>query len=81
MMLSNSLELIYWSDDGGTSLPLEEWQYQAIVQLLGLSVVETDGSLKFSCFTKETVAKRLKKMGVLVTPEQYDRLKGDDNNG
>ena len=80
-MLSDKLELIYWAEDGGVHLPLEEWQYQAIVQLLGLSVIEADESLKFSCFTKETVAKRLKKMGILVTPEQYDRLKGDINNG
>lgn len=79
-MLSEKLEMIYWSDKGGTELPLEEWQYQAIVQLLGLSVVEADEGLKFSCFTKESVAKRLKKMGVLVTPEQYHWLKGDTDN-
>ena len=81
-MLSDKLELIYWAEaeDGGVHLPLEEWHYQAICQLLGLSVIEDDNGVKMTSFTRETVAKRLKKMGILVTPEQYKRLKGDEGD-
>ena len=79
-MLSDKLELIYWAEDGGVHLPLEEWQYQAICQLLGLSVIEDDNGVEITSFTRETVAKRLKKMGILVTPEQYNRLKGDEGD-
>lgn len=77
-MLSDKLELIYWSDDGdGATLPLEEWQFQAMVQVLGLSVTEDEMGLKMSSFSKKTVIERLRKMGILVTPEQYKQIKGE----
>lgn len=62
----DNLELIYWSDKGGIELPLEDWQYAAIAQVLGLSIQEDeDGSITFSHFPKNFVMERMKKMGVL----------------
>ncbi len=69
-MLSKVLKITYKDSE----LPIEEWQLQAIVQLLGLSITEEDSSLKMTYFSKDEVAKRLKKMGVLVTPEQYEQI-------
>lgn len=80
-MLSDVLELIYTDSRGNShELPLEEWQYQAIVQLLGLSVTEDYDGLKVAYFAKEAVAKRLKKMGILVTPDQYKKMKGNHDD-
>lgn len=80
-MLSDVLELIYTDSRGNShELPLEEWQFQAIVQLLGLSVKEETDSLKITCFAKQDVAKRIKKMGILVTPDQYEKMKGNHDD-
>ncbi|MCR5692202.1 MAG: hypothetical protein K6G62_08275 [Eubacterium sp.] len=81
MEMFDKFELTYWSNNEVFSIPLEKWQYFAIAQVLGLSLNKDAKGLSISCFSKETVAGRLKKMGILVTPEQYDQLKGDDNNG
>lgn len=64
------LELICWTDSGGTELPLEKWQYDVIAQVLGLSIVPNkDGGVSVSCFTKDFVMKRMEKMGVLLPAE------------
>lgn len=65
----NKLELIYWGNNGGIELPLEDWQYAAIAQVLGLSIQEDDDGTTFSYFPKEFVMKRIKKMGVLIPNE------------
>lgn len=61
----NNLELIYWSDNGGVELPLEDWQYAVIAQVLGLSIQEDENGVTFSHFPKDFVMERVKKMGVL----------------
>lgn len=38
--MNNNLELIYWTNNGGVELPLEDWQYKVIAQVLGLSIQE-----------------------------------------
>ena len=38
--MNNNLELIYWTNNGGVELPLEDWQYKVIAQVLGLSIPE-----------------------------------------
>lgn len=38
--MNNNLELIYWTNNGGVELPLEDWQYKVIAQVLGLSIME-----------------------------------------
>lgn len=38
--MNNNLELIYWTNNGGVELPLEDWQYKVIAQVLGLSIEE-----------------------------------------
>ena len=40
--MNNNLELIYWTSNGGVELPLEDWQYKVIAQVLGLSVQEDE---------------------------------------
>ena len=63
----NNLELIYWTSNGGVELPLEDWQYKVIAQVLGLSVQEDEsGNITFSHFPKDFVMKRIEKMGVLI---------------
>lgn len=62
----NDLELIYWGNNGGIELPLEDWQYQVITQVLGLSIQEDENGLTFSHFPKDFVMERMKKMGVLI---------------
>lgn len=64
-MNNNNLELIYWSDNGGVELPLEDWQYAVIAQVLGLSIQEDENGVTFSHFPKDFVMERMKKMGVL----------------
>lgn len=32
--MNNNLELIYWTNNGGVELPLEDWQYKVIAQVL-----------------------------------------------
>ena len=61
----NNLELIYWGANGGIELPLEEWQYAVIAQVLGLSIQENKDGVTFSHFPKEFIMQRMKKMGVL----------------
>ena len=65
--MNNNLELIYWTSNGGVELPLEDWQYKVIAQVLGLSVQEDEsGNITFSHFPKDFVMKRIEKMGVLI---------------
>lgn len=64
-MNNNNLELIYWNDNGGVELPLEDWQYAVIAQVLGLSIQEDENGVTFSHFPKDFVMERIKKMGVL----------------
>lgn len=65
--MNNNLELIYWTNNGGVELPLEDWQYKVIAQVLGLSVQEDEsGNITFSHFPKDFVMKRIEKMGVLI---------------
>lgn len=73
-MIEN-LELIYWGEDGGTHLPLEDWQYAVIAQVLGLSIQEDeDGGITFSHFPKDFVMQRMKKMGVLKAIDNKNTL-------
>lgn len=54
--MNNNLELIYWTSNGGVELPLEDWQYKVIAQVLGLSVQEDEsGNITFSHFPKDFV--------------------------
>lgn len=77
----NNFELHFYTDDGDDIvIPLTNWQIQAIQQLLGLSVESTDDGIEFSYFPKDVVSKRLKKMGILVTPEQYRRMNSIDSD-
>lgn len=63
----NNLELIYWTNNGGVKLPLEDWQYKVIAQVLGLSIQEDkNGNITFSHFPKDFVMKRVEKMGILI---------------
>ena len=62
--MNNNLELIYWTSNGGVELPLEDWQYKVIAQVLGLSVQEDEsGNITFSHFPKDFVMKRIEKNG------------------
>lgn len=52
--MNNNLELIYWTNNGGVELPLEDWQYKVIAQVLGLSIQEDkNGNITFSHFPKD----------------------------
>ena len=65
--LTYNLELIYWTNNGGVKLPLEDWQYKVIAQVLGLSIQEDkNGNITFSHFPKDFVMKRVEKMGILI---------------
>lgn len=65
--MNNNLELIYWTNNGGVKLPLEDWQYKVIAQVLGLSIQEDkNGNITFSHFPKDFVMKRVEKMGILI---------------
>lgn len=66
MAISKNLELLYYGKNGGTELPLEDWQYAAIAQLLGLSIQEDGSGISISYFPKDFVMERIKKMGILV---------------
>lgn len=63
------LELIYWGDQGGFELPIEDWQYAVIAQVLGLSIKEDQYGITIDYFPKEFVMKRMKKMGILIDPK------------
>ena len=68
METAKHMELIFdGCDDGLTTIPLELWQYEAILQLLGLQI-EYDDDVIYSIryFTKQEVEKRLKQIGVLI---------------
>lgn len=59
--MNNNLELIYWTNNGGVKLPLEDWQYKVIAQVLGLSIQEDkNGNITFSHFPKDFVMKNIK---------------------
>ena len=64
-------ELIIYTDHGPSSIQIEPWQLYAIQQLLGL---EINGS-EVSMFTKDFVATRLKKMGLLIDVEAPENQK------
>lgn len=56
-----------WTNNGGVELPLEDWQYKVIAQVLGLSIQEDkNGNITFSHFPKDFVMKRMEKMGILI---------------
>lgn len=61
----NKLKLIYWGENGGVELPLEDWQYAVIAQVLGLSIQEDENGVTLSHFPQEFVMERMKKMGIL----------------
>lgn len=68
----HNLELVYWKENGESiELPLEDWQYAVIIQVLGLTLQEYADSATLSYFPKEFVMERVKKMGVLVPVEDY----------
>lgn len=58
-------ELIIYTDHSQNTINIEPWQLYAIQQVLGL---EINGS-EVSMFTKDFVATRLKKMGLLAEIE------------
>ena len=65
-----SVELTWWDEDGGRSIPLEPYQLWAIHQILGLQIVPRgNGSYDVSYFKEETVRKRVEKAGILVDKE------------
>ena len=66
-----STELIIYTDHSQNSIQIEPWQLYAIQQVLGL---EINGS-EVSMFTKEFVATRLKKMGLLIDVEAPENQK------
>jgi hypothetical protein len=55
-MDADNFELIYWSDNGGISIPLEQWQTKIIVDILGLAL-SADGSI--ICYTHDTVKRKI----------------------
>lgn len=61
------VELTWWDENGGNSIPLEQWQLWAIHQILGLQIIrQDDGAYEISYFGEETVRNRVKKAGILV---------------
>lgn len=72
--MNNNLELIYWTNNGGVELPLEDWQYKVIAQVLGLSIQEDkNGDITFSHFPKDFVMKRMEKMGILIPVDKANK--------
>ena len=62
--LGNDIELIIWdSPMGNYSIGLDDWQVEAIQQILGLWTDYDDGTT--SAFSQTEVEKRLKKLGRL----------------
>jgi len=67
--MNENLELIYWSEEGGTRLPLEDWQYSVILQVLGLSIQEDENGVILNYFAKDFVMERINKMGLFQAKE------------
>lgn len=60
------VELTWWDENGGNSIPLEQWQLWAIHQILGLQIIKDAKGYQISYFGEETVKNRIKKAGILV---------------
>lgn len=69
-MHKNCLQLIYVSRKDKVELPLEDWQYSAIAQLLGLSIQEDGNEMAVSYFPKDFVLSRIRKMGILLPADE-----------
>lgn len=62
--IGSNIELTVWDSPMGTyTIPLEDWQIDAIQQILGLYTDFDDGSTM--AFSQNEVEKRLKKVGRL----------------
>jgi len=55
-MRADELELVYWSENGGVSLPLDDWQYDIIIKVLGLSLSSDERTSH--CATEKSVLQR-----------------------
>lgn len=64
--MCKQLELSYIGTNGEVKLPLENWQYAVIAQVLGLSIREDGPCTEIGCFPKEFVMQRVQKMGILL---------------
>lgn len=63
-------ELTWWDENGGNSIDLEDWQMFAIQQVLGIEIIPKQNGYEIRQFTKQVVAERLKKMGILKQKDQ-----------
>ncbi len=63
-------ELTWWDENGGNSIDLEDWQMFAIQQILGIEIIPQQDGYEIRQFTKQVVAERLKKMGILKQKDQ-----------
>jgi hypothetical protein len=63
-------ELTWWDENGGNSIDLEDWQIFAIQQVLGIEIIPQQNGYEIRQFTKQVVAERLKKMGILKQKDQ-----------
>lgn len=63
-------ELTWWDENGGNSIDLEDWQMFAIQQVLGIEIIPQQNGYEIRQFTKQVVAERLKKMGILKQKDQ-----------
>lgn len=59
-----------WTDENNNvgEMQLEPYQVLAISQILGLEIKKTGENYQLLYFDKDTVFKRLSKMGILVKP-------------
>lgn len=59
-----------WTDENNNvgEMQLEPYQILAISQILGLEIKKTGENYQLLYFDKDTVFKRLSKMGILVKP-------------
>lgn len=73
MVTSRNLELVYYGKNGAAELPLEDWQYAVIAQVLGLSIQEDSSGISVSYFPKDFVVERIKKMGILVPTDSVKK--------
>ena len=65
-----SVELTWWDENGGSSIPLEPYQLWAIHQILGLQIIpHPNGGYEIRHFSEETVRERVRKAGVLAEAE------------
>lgn len=63
-------ELTWWDENGGNSIDLEDWQMFAIQQVLGIEIIPQQNGYEIRQFTKQVVAERLKKIGILKQKDQ-----------